>query len=246
MGRAFLAVDFSVVIPVKDEAGNVAALLAEVRAALAGRAFEVIFVDDGSSDATPQALQACKGRAPELRVVRHSENCGQSSAIRSGVFFARGAKIITLDGDGQNDPADIPALIAKFEAGSNDPKLALVMGQRRKRNEGLAKRWASKIANAVRSRALGDHTRDVGCGLKLFTREAYLRLPYFHGMHRFLPALMIREGYAIDFVDVNDRPRGSGRSKYGVLDRALQAIPDLLGVMWLKRRTRLPNERTEI
>ncbi len=240
-----MAVDISVVIPVKDEAGNVAKLLAEVRAALSGRAFEVIFVDDGSSDGTQATLLAERGSAPELRVVQHSENCGQSSAIRTGVLVAGGGVIVTLDGDGQNDPADIPALIAKFETRAN-PRLGLVMGQRRSRHESQGKRIASKLANRIRSAALGDKTRDVGCGLKLFTREAYLRLPYFHGMHRFVPALMLREGYEIDFVDVNDRPRGSGKSKYGVLDRALQATPDLLGVMWLKRRTRLPKSRTEL
>ena len=241
-----MAVDISVVIPVKDEVGNVATLLAEVRGALKGRAFEVIFVDDGSTDGTQQALLKERASAPELRVIQHSENCGQSSAIRTGVLGANGRLIITLDGDGQNDPADIPALIAKFEAAGNNPQLALIMGQRRNRHENQQKRLASKLANKIRSAALGDKTRDVGCGLKLFTREAYLRLPYFHGMHRFIPALMLREGYDIDFVDVNDRPRGSGKSKYGVLDRALQATPDLLGVMWLKRRTRLPKARTEL
>jgi len=241
-----VAIDISVVIPVKDEAGNVVSLLEEVRAALAGRAFEVIFVDDGSTDATVETLTSRKAVAPELRIVRHSENCGQSSAIRTGVLFARAPVIVTLDGDGQNDPADIPALIADFERAPQRPALGLVMGQRRNRHESARKRLASKIANWVRSRALGDHTRDVGCGLKLFRREAFLRLPYFHGMHRFVPALMIREGYEIDFVNVGDRPRGSGRSKYGVLDRAVQAIPDLLGVMWLKRRTRLPRSRVEL
>ena len=240
-----MAVDISVVIPVKDEAGNVVKLLAEVRAALAGRSFEVIFVDDGSSDGTQAALVAERPRAPELRIVQHSENCGQSSAIRTGVFLAKGGLIVTLDGDGQNDPADIPALLAKYEAAANS-RLGLVMGQRRSRHESQGKRIASKLANRIRSAVLGDKTRDVGCGLKLFRREAYLRLPYFHGMHRFIPALMLREGYDIDFVDVNDRPRGSGKSKYGVLDRALQATPDLLGVIWLKRRTRLPKSRTEL
>jgi glycosyltransferase involved in cell wall biosynthesis len=241
-----VAIDISVVIPVKDEAGNVGLLLDEVRAALAGRSYEVIFVDDGSSDATVETLLARKPAAPELRIVRHSENCGQSSAIRSGVMFARAPVVVTLDGDGQNNPADIPALVAKFETSAAKARLGLVMGQRVRRHESAQKRLASKIANWARSRALGDHTRDVGCGLKLLTRDAYLRLPYFHGMHRFLPALVIREGYEIDFVDVGDRPRRSGRSKYGVLDRAVQSIPDLLGVMWLKRRTRLPKARVEL
>lgn len=241
-----MPIDISVVIPVKDEVGNVAKLLGEVRTALAGDGFEVIFVDDGSSDGTQAALLAERPAAPELRVIQHSENCGQSSAIRTGALVAKGAKIITLDGDGQNDPADIPSLLAKFEAGAANPRLALIMGQRRSRHESGQKRLASKFANRIRSAALGDKTRDVGCGLKLFTREAYLRLPYFHGMHRFIPALMLREGYDIDFVDVNDRPRGSGISKYGVLDRALQATPDLFGVMWLKRRTRLPKVLTEL
>ena len=241
-----MSVEISVVIPVKDEAGNVSGLLDEVRAALGTRSFEVVFIDDGSSDRTVETLLARKTSVPELRIVRHSENCGQSSAIRSGVLVARGAVIVTLDGDGQNDPADIPALLAKYQSRADDPAFGLVMGQRTRRHESQRKKLASKFANWARARALGDHTRDVGCGLKAFKKDAYLRLPYFHGMHRFIPALMIREGYTIDFVDVGDRPRGSGKSKYGVLDRAAQAIPDLLGVMWLKQRTRLPKQRTEI
>jgi dolichol-phosphate mannosyltransferase len=238
--------DISVVIPVKDEAGNVAALLAEIRAALAGRSFEVVFVDDGSRDGTADVLKAERAAAPELRIIRHEASCGQSSAIRTGVFMARAPIIVTLDGDGQNDPADIPALLAKMEAADRSPGLGLVMGQRIGRRDSLKKRLASRIANWIRSRALADNTRDVGCGLKAFSREAFLRLPYFSGMHRFVPALMQREGYEVAFVPVNHRPRGAGRSKYGVLDRALQATPDLLGVMWLRWRTHLPKSRIEL
>lgn len=238
-------VTYSVVIPVKDERGNVLTLLAEIRAAMAGRPFEVIFVDDCSGDDTADILLAARGEAPELRIIRHSENCGQSSAIRTGVLAARGDFIITLDGDGQNDPADIPKLLAKFKA-AETPKLAMVAGQRLKRQDSWSKKLASKIANQVRGAMLGDHTRDTGCGLKLFRRDAYLRLPYFSAMHRFFPALFMREGYEIDFVDVGHRPRGSGSSKYGVFDRALQSIPDLFGVMWLRMRTHLPSDRTEL
>lgn len=240
------APDISVVVPVKDEAENVTKLIEEIRAALTGRAYEMVFVDDCSKDGTVQALLDLRKTIPELRIVRHPENCGQSSGIRTGVFKARGEKIIVMDGDGQNNPADIPALLARYEAPSRNPKLALVMGQRVGRQDTWAKREASKLANRIRNGILHDRTRDTGCGLKLFSREAFLRLPYFHGMHRFMPALMLREGYEIDFVDVSHRPRERGQSKYGVIDRALQTLPDLFGVVWLRSRTRLPSDRIEL
>lgn len=241
-----MSIDFSVVIPVKDEEGNVAALLEEIRRALAGRAFEVVFVDDCSSDATVKELEACRSSAPELRILCHSQNCGQSTAIRSGVLAARGATVITLDGDGQNNPADIPRLLAIWERKDRPARLAMVAGQRLKRRDTAGKRLASWIANGVRSRVLKDGTRDTGCGLKVFSREAFLRLPYFTAMHRFLPALMRREGYALDFVDVESRARRAGQSKYRGFRRALQAVPDLVGVMWLLSRTRLPTDVREI
>ena len=240
-----MTVAFSVVIPVKEEEGNVASLLAEIREVMSGRAYEVIFVDDCSLDATADVLLAERANAPELRIIRHPQNCGQSSAIRTGVLCAKGETIITLDGDGQNDPHDIPNLLALYEEKAG-PNLGMVGGQRTKRQDTWGKRMASGIANRVRSSLLGDHTRDTGCGLKVFSKAAYLRLPYFSAMHRFLPALFLREGFEIHFVDVGHRPRGAGQSKYGVFDRALQSIPDLLGVMWLRRRTRLPSERIEL
>jgi glycosyltransferase involved in cell wall biosynthesis len=239
-------VEISVVVPVKDEEENVGKLIEEIRAALKGRAYEIIFVDDCSRDGTIEALRSLRRNIPELRIISHPENCGQSSAIRSGVLKARGATVVILDGDGQNDPADIPKLITRYEAPGNDPKLGLVMGQRVGRQDTWVKRKASRFANWVRNNALKDRTRDTGCGLKVFSREAFLRLPYFHGMHRFMPALMLREGFEVDFVDVGHRPRERGTSKYGVLDRALQTIPDLLGVVWLRSRTRLPSDRIEL
>jgi dolichol-phosphate mannosyltransferase len=240
------APDISVVVPVKDEAENVATLIEEIRTALEGRSYEMVFVDDASKDKTVDVLLGLKARMPELRIVRHPENCGQSSAIRTGVFKARGATVAVLDGDGQNPPGEIPKLLARYEAPSRNVKLGMVMGQRLKRQDNAAKRWASRFANNLRGSLLKDRTRDTGCGLKVFSREAFLRLPYFHGMHRFMPALMLREGYEVDFVDVGHRPRERGKSKYGVIDRAFQATPDLLGVMWLRSRTRLPSDRIEV
>lgn len=240
------APEISVVVPVKDEAENVASLIEEIRAALKGRSYEMVFVDDASKDATVKVLLDLRRNIPELRVVRHPENCGQSSAIRTGVLKAHGETIAVLDGDGQNPPGEIPKLLERYEAPGRNAKLGLVMGQRRKREDNIAKRWASRFANKVRGSLLKDRTRDTGCGLKVFSREAFLRLPYFHGMHRFMPALMLREGYEIDFVDVSHRPRERGKSKYGVIDRALQATPDLLGVLWLRSRTRLPSDRIEV
>jgi glycosyltransferase involved in cell wall biosynthesis len=239
-------VEISVVVPVRDEEENVAKLIGEIRAALSSRPYEMIFVDDASRDRTLKVLKELRRAMPELRVVRHPENCGQSSAIRTGVFAAHGRTVVVLDGDGQNDPADIPALLERYGAPTRNSKLALVMGQRLGRQDSWAKRSASRFANWLRNQALQDRTSDTGCGLKVFAREAFLRLPYFHGMHRFMPALMLREGYEIDFVPVRHRAREKGRSKYGVIDRALQTLPDLFGVMWLRSRTRLPSDRIEL
>ena len=238
-------VQLSVVVPVRNEAENILPLLAEIHAALENRGeFEVVYVDDGSRDATPRNLADALERYPRLRVIAHRECCGQSAALMSGVRAARGEWIATLDGDGQNDPADIPKLIAARDgAGRSD--FQLVSGYRMKRQDSGLKRIASRIANAVRSRLLGDATPDTGCGLKLIARAAYLELPYFDHMHRFLPALVQRNGGATLTVEVGHRARARGRSNYGVLDRLWVGIVDLLGVMWLKRRARRP-EASEV
>lgn len=231
------------VVPVKDEAENVRPLIDEIVAALRGKeAFEIVYVDDGSKDATPAILAAAKADVPELRVVRHERNAGQSAGVRTGVKAARGALVATLDGDGQNNPADIPNLLAAYRAGG----VKLVGGQRVKRQDSRAKLWASRLANGFRGWLLQDDTRDTGCGLKLFDRQAFLDLPYFDHIHRFLPALMKREGHQIALVDVGHRARTRGTSKYGVIDRLLVSIRDIMGVMWLIKRRRLPGEVKEV
>ena len=232
--------ELSVVIPVKDEAGNIAPLVAEIVAALDGVVrYEIVYVDDGSRDATAAEVEHLQATLPRLRLVRHRTSCGQSAAIRSGVKAARGLWIATLDGDGQNDPADIPALWRLAQDSPAMPPL-LIAGHRAQRRDSWSKRRASRIANAVRRRALHDDTPDTGCGLKLFPRALFLDLPYFDHMHRFLPALVLREGGIVRSVPVNHRPRQRGLSKYGVLDRLAVGIADLLGVMWLRRRGKRP------
>jgi len=238
-------VDLSVVVPVRNEAGNIGPLIDEIRAALdGGPDYEVIYVDDGSTDATTEELAAIARDFPRLRTVRHQHSCGQSTAVRSGVRHARGAWIATLDGDGQNDPADIPNLLERrqreLQAGQGGAPLLCVCGYRRKRRDTWIKRLSSRIANGVRSRLLGDSTPDTGCGLKLFSRDAFLDLPYFDHMHRFLPALFLRAGGRIVSVEVNHRPRQAGRSKYGLHNRLWVGIVDLFGVMWLQRRAKVP------
>jgi len=226
--------DLSLVIPVFDEQDNVQPLLDEVRAALDGRFdYEVIFVDDGSRDATLARLTALKADCPRLRVLHHRHNAGQSAALLSGLRAARAPWVATLDGDGQNDPADIPAL---YEVALADDGLWLVGGWRRRRRDTWLKRLSSRVANRVRAALLGDATPDSGCGLKLLRREAVLQLPRFDHMHRFLPALVLREGGAVRSVPVNHRPRARGASKYGLFNRLWIGIVDLLGVMWLRRR----------
>ena len=227
----------SVVVPVFNEQDNVGPLLREILEALRGRiAFEAVFVDDHSRDDTLKALQALKAEAPELRVLHHVRQSGQSTAIRTGVKAARGAWIATLDGDGQNDPADIPKLLeARATA---QPAIKLFAGWRVNRQDSGSKRWASKWANAIRSRMLRDDTPDTGCGIKLFERDAFLDLPYFDHMHRYLPALMQRAGWQTVSVPVNHRPRSAGVSKYNNLNRALVGIRDLRGVAWLIQRSK--------
>ena len=225
----------SVVVPVYNEQDNVAPLVGEIVAALRGSVdFEIVYVDDDSTDATLARLQALKAEVPELRIVRHLANGGQSTATRNGVKAARGAWIATLDGDGQNDPADIPKLLVERDRAARDVKL--FAGWRVERKDSGSKRWASKWANAIRSRMLRDATPDTGCGIKLFEREAFLELPHFNHMHRYLPALMQRAGWKTVSVPVNHRHRGSGVSKYNNLNRALVGISDLRGVAWLIRR----------
>jgi len=237
----------SVVVPVMNEEGNVASLLAEIVSALRGlTSFEVLFVDDCSTDGTLRALEVLKHETPELRVITHDVNCGQSAAIRSGILAAKGALIITLDGDGQNNPADIPKLVAQYDRAGRPANERMVAGQREKRMDTWSKRMASRIGNGVRGWLLKDATRDTGCGLKLFEREAFLRLPYFDHMHRFLPALMMREGFLISHVDVSHRERQSGTSKYTNLQRLWVSLSDLFGVIWLRNRARMPGERREL
>ena len=231
----------SVIVPVKDEADNILPLIEEIHASLAGRAdFEIIYVDDGSTDATPQQLRLAQQRYAGLRVIRHHRSCGQSMALATGVRAARHPWIATLDGDGQNDPADIPGLLAAVGPGRRAPGLALVAGWRTRRNDNALRKLSSRIANGVRGSLLGDRTPDTGCGLKVFSRELFLRLPYFDHLHRFLPALILREGAMVVSMPVKHRPRTRGRSKYGVHNRLWVGIVDLFGVMWLKRRMTHP------
>lgn len=238
--------DLSVVVPVYNEAENIESLVEEIVAALEGRMdYEIIYVDDGSRDATPQRLQTMRGKHPVLRTLCHAESCGQSTAVRSGVKAARGEWIATLDGDGQNDPADIPALYDVARTAAPDERLWLVAGWRRERRDSWLKKLSSRIANGVRRRILRDATPDTGCGLKLIRREVFLDLPYFDHMHRFLPALVLRAGGRVRSVPVNHRPRQAGVSKYGVWNRLWVGIVDLFGVGWLQRRARVP-QVTEI
>src|SRR3954447_626100 len=229
----------SVVVPVRNEAENVGPLAEEIAAALSGRwSFELIYVNDGSTDGTPAALAALRADRPWLRQIVHHASCGQSAAVRSGVAAARAPLVATLDGDGQNDPSFIPALLHAFEHGGE--RIGLAAAQRVARH-GVSKKFQSHIANSVRSAILRDGTRDSGCGLKVFRRDAFLALPYFDGLHRFLPALFRRDGYAIAYVDVIDRPRHAGKSNYGLWDRLWIGILDLAGVWWLiRRRKRVP------
>ena len=231
--------EISVVVPVRNEAGNIVPLVAEIAAALPGRSFEVVFVNDGSTDETEAQLLAMMAERPWLRQIRHRESCGQSAAVRTGVAMAHGPIVVTLDGDGQNDPAFIPAMVDVLQNGA--PRLGLVAGQRVGRKATGFKQMQSRIANGVRRTVLKDGTRDTGCGLKAFRRDLFMALPYFDGLHRFLPALVRREGFAVGYVDVVDRPRRHGASNYGMWDRLWVGIFDLAGVSWLiRRRKRVP------
>lgn len=236
-------VDVSIVVPVRNEAGNIAPVIAEIEAALGSRVYEIVYVNDGSTDATGDILSELMRTRPHLRQLRHARSSGQSAAVRSGVRAARGAIVATLDGDGQNDPAFLPQLVAAVE---QDDRVGLAAGQRVGRKDTEFKRVQSRVANAVRNVVLKDGTRDTGCGLKAFRRDVFLMMPYFDGLHRFLPALVRREGYDIAYVDVIDRPRHSGVSNYGFFDRLWIGIMDLIGVWWLIRRKRPTPVATEI
>ena len=230
--------EVSIVVPVFNEEGAVESLAREIAAAFAGWRAEILFVNDASGDATGARLAALQPEMPALRVLTHRRNAGQSRAIRTGVKAARAPVVVMLDGDGQNDPADAPGLARALMNGP--PGLGLVGGERRVRRDSPTKRWASRLANAVRRRVLNDQAVDTGCGLKAFRRDAFLALPYFDHLHRYLPALMIREGYEVAFEPVNHRSRQSGRSKYTNLGRLRASLFDLAGVVWLNRRARDP------
>ena len=235
--------EVSVVVPVYNEAGAAPDLAREIAAAFRGWNFEIVFVDDCSRDDTRGRLAALKSEIPSLRILAHGSNAGQSRAVRTGVLAARGDIIVTLDGDGQNDPADAPRLVEALKAGP--PELALVGGERVRRQDSAAKKVASRVGNGVRKRLLKDTANDTGCGLKAFRREAFLRLPYFDHIHRYLPALMLREGYRTAFHPVGHRPRTTGASKYTNLGRLWASLSDLRGVMWLQSRARNPGTVTE-
>ncbi len=228
----------SVVVPVRNEADNVAPLAAEIKLAMDGTAFELIFVDDGSTDATAAMLRGLCEADARVRAIHHRRSCGQSAAIVSGVRAARGTWLATLDGDGQNDPADLPALLQRAAEGGPG---CLAAGHRTRRRDSWIKRRTSRIANGVRARLLRDATPDTGCGLKVLRRELFLALPHFDHMHRFLPALVLRAGGSVVSVPVNHRPRLRGQSNYGTLDRLAVGVVDLAGVWWLQRRWRIPD-----
>ncbi|HJO72546.1 MAG: glycosyltransferase family 2 protein [Rhodospirillales bacterium] len=232
--------ELAIVVPLHDEAENIGSLVDEIAAALDGRVdYEIVYVDDGSDDDTPRRLRYIAARVPRLRHVRHRRRAGQSAAIATGVRQARAPIIATLDGDGQNDPGDIVRLLSILEKAGERDRL-MVVGLRAKRQDSWLKRAASRVANAVRARLLKDGTPDTGCGLKVFTRAAFLEMPAFDHMHRFLPALMVRQGGSVVSVPVNHRARTYGISSYGVWDRLWVGIIDLLGVMWLQRRGSAP------
>jgi dolichol-phosphate mannosyltransferase len=244
MQKRELPLEISFVIPVKNEAGNAGPLAAEIHASLSGKlAYEIIFVDDGSTDATISELGALEAADDKVRVMRHRASCGQSQATITGVTAARGTWIATLDGDGQNDPADITKLLAERDKLGEQAARTLIMGRRRLRRDNAARLVASKIANAVRSTLLQDNTQDSGCGIKLLSRDLFLELPRFNALHRFMPALVIRAGGKVVSVPVNHRPRTGGVSKYGILQRGAIGLVDMLGVFWLLRRNTLPDRK---
>lgn len=235
--------DISVVVPVHNEQGAAAPLAREIAAAFQGRSYEMVFVDDASRDQTLAELRALMSELPTLRVLSHATNAGQSRAVRTGVMAARAPIVVTLDGDGQNPPADAPRLADLLAA--SPATVGLVGGVRSKRQDSEAKRWASRWANRIRRKLLSDDADDTGCGLKAFRRDLFLRLPYFDHIHRYLPALMIREGYQNLYLDVDHRHREVGQSKYTNWGRLMASVSDLMGVVWLKSRSRRPGSISE-
>lgn len=235
--------DISVVVPVHNEQGAAAPLAREIAAAFQGRSYEMVFVDDASRDETLSELRALMAELPTLRVLSHATNAGQSRAVRTGVMAARAPIVVTLDGDGQNPPADAPRLADLLA--SSPAIVGLVGGVRSKRQDSEAKRWASRWANRIRKKLLADDADDTGCGLKAFRRDVFLRLPYFDHIHRYLPALMIREGYQNLYLDVDHRHREVGQSKYTNWGRLMASVSDLMGVVWLKSRSRHPGSISE-
>lgn len=240
------SLEISVVVPVHNEAGNAAALAREIADAMSGRAFELIFVNDASTDTTLDELVELKTELPQLRVLSHRKNAGQSRAIRTGVQHARAPIVGTLDGDGQNDPADLPELFRKLTRPDAPDKLAMVMGRRAKRQDTAWKRFGSRFANNIRQRLLKDGCDDSGCGIKVIRKSVYLELPYFDHMHRYMPALINAEGYEAEFVNVNHRGRIHGVSKYTNFGRLGAAVSDLRGVTWLMKRRRNPDGADEV
>lgn len=238
--------EFSVVSPVRNEAENVEQLVREIAQSLGGRAFEIIFVDDSSQDDTRARLFALKQTIPNLRVIGHRKNAGQSRAVRTGVLAARSDIVLTLDGDGQNDPADLPALLSQLNRAGAPGDLALVQGRRDKRIDSGWKKFGSRFANNVRRSILKDSNTDSGCGMRAFKRDAYLQLPYFDHMHRYLPALMQSEGFMVEERAVGHRARQHGQSNYTNFGRLADAVSDMRGVMWLRKRRRSPGGTDEI
>lgn len=239
-------IEISVVVPVHNEEENILPLVSEIRSALQGRDHEVLFVDDGSTDMTLPRLKEAQSGYSSLRILRHSSACGQSTAVYTGVMHARAPYMATIDGDGQNDPADIPRLFEHLLSfAKEEGAVQCVCGFRHRRRDSGIKRISSKLANRIRSRLLKDNTPDTGCGLKVFSRDDFLRLPYFDHMHRFLPALFIRHGAQVVSLEVNHRHRTKGQSKYGFFDRLWAGIFDLAGVLWLQKRSCLPEVSEE-
>lgn len=227
----------SVIVPVLNEEANIALLLSEIDVAAKNIPIsEIIYVDDGSTDQTYSVLKSLKPQYPALRIIKHDRRCGQSAALWTGVKSAGNNIIVTLDGDGQNNPADISALYTLYQKNEKDLPRLMVMGERSKRHDNLMRRFSSRVANFIRASLLHDRTKDTGCSLKLFRRKDYINLPYFDHMHRFLPALMMRDQVQVFHVPVSHRPRTHGVSKYGNLSRALVGVSDLFGVWWLQRR----------
>jgi dolichol-phosphate mannosyltransferase len=235
--------DISVVVPVHNEQGAAAPLAREIAEAFEGRSYEMVFVDDASRDETLAELRSLMTELPTLRVLSHATNAGQSRAVLTGVLAARAPIVVTLDGDGQNPPADAPRLADLLAA--SPATVGLVGGVRSKRQDSEAKRWASRWANRIRKKLLADDADDTGCGLKAFRRDLFLRLPYFDHIHRYLPALMIREGYQNLYLDVDHRHREVGQSKYTNWGRLMASVSDLMGVVWLKSRSRRPGSISE-